>query len=68
MADATFDTRLIAQVQLARVGNGEKVLPPIMRYTEDESKVFVLTTSGYVLFSKQEIADAYAGFLTSNEA
>ena len=57
-----FDTRLIAQVQLARVAQGEAPLPPIMHYPDDESKVWVLTTDNYVLFDKQEIADGFAKF------
>lgn len=61
-----FDTRVIAQVQLARVAQGERVQHPIMKYPDDESKVWVLSTDGYVLIDKQEIANAYKGFLARN--
>lgn len=72
MSDNIYDTRLIAQVQLMRVGSGELPQPVIMQYVGedgkvDESRVAILTTSGYQVFEKQEIANAYAGFLTSNE-
>ena len=63
--DPQFDARLIAQVQLARVGNHEKVQEPIRRYPDDESKVWVLSVDGYVLFDKQDVANAYTGFIRS---
>lgn len=57
-----FDTRLIAQVQLMRVARGEPVMPIIMRYPEDETKVWVLTTDNYALYDKSEIADGFTKF------
>ena len=64
-----FDIRLIAMTQLARVGQGEPPYPPIMRYPEDESKVWVLTADGsYDLFDKQELADGYQKFIKDSLA
>ena len=63
-----YDIRLIAQAQLARVGQGELPLEPIRRHTEDESKVWVLTTEGYDLFSKQEIAEGYQKYMRAQVA
>lgn len=60
-----FDSRLIAMTQLARVGNGEPVYAPIMKFPEDESKVWVLTTDGYDLFDKQELMEGYQKFIRS---
>ena len=70
--DPRFDSRLIAQTQLARVGSGEKVQWPIMKYVDgdgktDESKVWVLSVNGYVLFDKQDVSNAYLGYLRSEQ-
>ena len=64
--DPRFDARLVAQSQLARFGNGQKIQEVIRRYPDDESKVWVLSVEGYVLFDKEDIANAYVGYMRSD--